>query len=92
MYDMSDSLRLTSDAGPEFKRLREARGLSAVKAAALAGKSRDTLYRFEAGEDVALSTVLAFLSTVGCTLQIARAGTPTLEEMRRRFADEGDHG
>lgn len=91
MFDMSDILRLFSDAGPAYKRLRTERKLSAVQACRLAGKSRDTLYRFESGEDTSLGTAMAFLATVGHALEVVKAGLPSIEEMRNRFGDgDGD--
>jgi HTH-type transcriptional regulator / antitoxin HipB len=87
---MSDIIRFPADIGASFRRLRKQARMSGVKACDLAGKSRDTLYRFERGEDASIQTVLAFLGTVGHTLAIVRTGAPSLEEMQRRFADDSD--
>jgi HTH-type transcriptional regulator/antitoxin HipB len=87
---MSDTIRFPSDIGSAFRQLRKQAKLSGVKACELAGRSRDTLYRFERGEDASLQTTLAFLATLGHTLAIVKKGPPTLEEMRKRFADGGD--
>jgi HTH-type transcriptional regulator / antitoxin HipB len=90
MNVMSDTIRFPSDIGAAFKRLRKQTKLSGVKACELAGKSRDTLYRFERGEDASLQTTLAFLGTIGHTLAIVKKGRPTLEEMQKRFAEGAD--
>ena len=87
---MSDIIRFPSDVGTAFKRLRKQARISGVKICDLARKSRDTLYRFERGEDASLQTTLAFLGSLGYTLAIVKMGAPTLEEMQKRFADGSD--
>lgn len=90
LSDMSDIIRLPADAGATFRRLRLASKASASQVARVAGRSRDTLHRLETGEDVSLATFLAFLSALGCALEIVPAGIPSLQEMQRRFAAEDD--
>jgi transcriptional regulator with XRE-family HTH domain len=87
---MSDTLRLLTDVGPRFRDLRRQRQMTASQVARMAGRSRDTLHRFENGADVSLGTFLAFLSALDCALDIVAAGLPTLEEMQRRYGTHDD--
>lgn len=87
---MSDTILLAADAGAAIRRYRLAKGMSMVDLARLAGRSRDTLHRLEAGEDVSMSTFLAFAHVLGCGVALAPTGLPSMREMTRRFAADDD--
>jgi HTH-type transcriptional regulator / antitoxin HipB len=91
MSDISYTLRTPADVGPAVVQLRQAAQVSMTDLARRTGKSRDTLYRLEAGEDVSVSTLMAVLQALGHGLTFTRAGLPTLEEMRQRFDTDDTH-
>lgn len=83
-------IRTLNDLGQAVRRLRKREGQRTVRIANQAGRSRDLLHRLESGRDVTTSALLDILQAMGCTLSIERTGLPTLDEMRRRFADDDD--
>ena len=87
---MKDVIRLPADLGNAIKRERKAQKLKAVKIAAHAGLSRDVLNRLERGQDVTVSSLMSILASMGLVIRLERAGLPTLEEMRERFAKDDD--
>lgn len=89
---MKDKIRTLTDLGSQLKALRLASGLGVVDIAQKSGRSRDVLNRLEKGGDASLSSVLALLQALGHTIEIVPLGRPSLQEMRRRFAqDEDEH-
>lgn len=87
---MSDIIRLLVDVAPRVHSLRVQQGLSLSELARRTGRSRDTLHRLERGEDVSVSTLLSVLAALGHGLALEPAGLPSLEDMRRRFAEDDD--
>lgn len=87
---MKDKIRSLADLGAQLKDLRLASGLGVVDIARKSGRSRDVLNRLEKGGDASLSSVLALLQALGHTIEIVPLGRPSLQEMRRRFAQEDD--
>lgn len=89
---MAYTIRLQDELGRELRRRREAAHLSKSALAQRAGKVREVIYRLEAGEDVAVSSLLAVLAALGLALRIDEAGLPTMEEVAARFAADEDDG
>ena len=83
-------LRTLEDVGQRIAQLRKADRHTATEISRKSGRSRDILNRLERGEDVALSSLVDILQAMGYVLDIRRAGPPTLEEMRERFAPDGE--
>lgn len=90
MSCMQDVIRTQEDLGNTLRTLRKAQGLRAVAVAQHAGVSRDVLHRLEKGGDVTVSSLLAVLSALGYGVRLEKAGLPTLDEMRQRFAQDED--
>lgn len=88
MSFMKDIIRTQQDLGSTLRALRKTDHLRAVAVAQHAGVSRDVLHRLEKGGDVTVSSLLAVLSAMGYVLRLEKAGLPTLEEMRQRFAQD----
>jgi HTH-type transcriptional regulator/antitoxin HipB len=87
MSSMKDIIRLPQDLGHAVKSARRELGIKTTDIARHSGRSRDVLNRLERGEDVTVSSLMAILAAMGLVLRIERAGLPTLEEMKARFAD-----
>jgi transcriptional regulator with XRE-family HTH domain len=87
---MADNITLPDELGALLKTRRESAGLSKTRLAERAGKVREVIYRLEAGEDVTVSSLLAVLAALGLTMQIGKAGPPTLQEVADRFARDED--
>lgn len=85
-----DKLKLPADLGQAIAQYRADNKLSAVAVARKAGRSRTVLYKLERGGDVTVGSLFDILRGMGLCLSLQKAGMPTLEEMQRRFADEGD--
>ena len=85
---MKDKIRTLRDLGRQVKELRVASPLGVVEIAEKSGRSRDVLNRLEKGADVSVSSLLALLQTLGHTIELVPLRRPTLQEMRRRFADD----
>lgn len=90
MHVMADNIRLPDELGHQLRVRREALGLSKSALAEKAGKVREVVYRLEAGEDTAVSSLLAVLGALGLVLRLERAGLPSAEEVAARFLDEDD--
>lgn len=86
----SPPVRSLHDLGQAVRRLRQSDGLRAVRIAEQSGRSRDLLHRLESGRDVTTSALLDVLQAMGCVLRIEKAGLPTLQEMRQRFAADDE--
>jgi len=86
----SPPVRSLGDLGQTVRRLRQRDGLRAVRIAEQSSRSRDLLHRLESGRDVTTSALLDILQAMGCVLRIEKAGLPTLQEMRQRFAADDD--
>lgn len=82
------AIRTLEDLGAAVAGLRKAQRLSATSVAAKAGRSRDILYRLERGADVSVSSLLDVLRSIGYQIDLTPARSPTLEEVRDRFADD----
>jgi HTH-type transcriptional regulator/antitoxin HipB len=87
---MSDIIRLPTDLGSAIRDARKAAKLKAVDIARSSGRSRDVLNRLERGEDITVSALMDILRSMGLALKIERAGLPTLDEIRQRFAQDED--
>ena len=87
---LSTPLRTLQDVGRRVARLRKADRLAATEISRKSGRSRDILNRLERGEDVSLSSLVDILHAMGYVLDIRRAGPPTLEEVRERFAPDDE--
>lgn len=86
-----DKLRTPKDLGNALRAHRKAHKLKTIDIASRSGRSRDVLNRLERGEDITVHSLFDLLRGMGLTLKVERAGLPTLEEMRARFADnDGD--
>lgn len=85
-----DTIRTLADLATAFGQARAASGKRATEIASHAGRSRAILYRLEQGEDITVSALLDLIRGTGYALQLVPAGMPTLEEMRRRFAQDVD--
>ncbi len=87
---MTDTIRLPDELGRQLRQQREAQGMSKSELAHKAGRVREVVYRLEAGEDTAVSSLMAVLGALGLALRLERAGLPTAEEVARRFQDDDD--
>ncbi len=85
-----DKLKLPADLGQAIAQYRADNKLSAVAIARKAGRSRTVLHNLERGGDVTVGSLFDILRAMGLCLSLQKAGMPTLEEMQRRFADNGD--
>lgn len=90
MFRMKDTIRLPQDLGEAIRAARKESRLAATTIAERSGRSRNVLYRLERGEDVTVASLLDILRAMGLTLRLERLGLPTLEEVRRRFADDDE--
>lgn len=90
MVTIMDKIRLPSDLGKALAAYREDNKLSATGIAAKAGRSRTVLHKLERGQDVTVGSLFDILRAMGLCLSLQKAGIPTLEEMQRRFIDDGD--
>ncbi len=64
-YTLATDREIMQDLGRRLRRLREARELTAIEAAARAGLSRRTVWRAESGDNPTLLTLLRLLRTYG---------------------------
>ena len=87
---MNDNLTLPTDLGQALRTHRKALRLSVTEVALRSGRVRDVIYRLERGEDTTVSSLMAVLSALGLSLSLNKAGLPTLEDMRARFAEDDD--
>jgi HTH-type transcriptional regulator / antitoxin HipB len=85
-----DKLKLPADLSQAIAQYRADNKLSAVAIARKAGRSRTVLHNLERGGDVTVASLFDILRAMGLCLSLQKAGMPTLEEMQRRFADDGD--
>ena len=88
MSCMKDIIRLPTDLGQAIKQARKGSHLKAVDIARVSGRSRDVLNRLERGEDVTVASLMDILRAMGLVIRLERAGLPTLDEMKARFADD----
>jgi HTH-type transcriptional regulator / antitoxin HipB len=87
---MQDTITSLAALGEAVRALRQASALSTLQIARHSGRSRDVLNRLERGQDVSVSSLLNILAALGHGLALPPAGRPSLQAMRRRFA-ELDH-
>jgi HTH-type transcriptional regulator / antitoxin HipB len=89
---MKDIIRLLPDLGEAVREARKSGKLKATDIAEKSGRARNVLYRLESGEDITVASLLDILRAMGLAIRLEPLGTPTLTEMRRRFAadDESD--
>ncbi|MEO5672829.1 MAG: helix-turn-helix transcriptional regulator [Ramlibacter sp.] len=85
-----DIIRTQQDLGGAIKRFRQTQKLTQVEVSRRANRSRDVLYRLELGKDVSVSALMDILASMGATLEVRGRGLPTMEEMRKRFAQDGN--
>ena len=90
MFTIMNKLKLPADLGTAIAQYRADNKLSAVAVARKAGRSRTVLHKLERGDDVTVASLFDILRAMGLCLSLQKAGMPTLDEMQRRFADEGD--
>ena len=83
-------IRTPLDLGEAIRHARQQEGMKATLLAGRAGRSRDLLHRLEVGRDITTSALFDILRSMGYSLRLEKAGLPTLEEMRRRFAEDED--
>jgi HTH-type transcriptional regulator / antitoxin HipB len=91
MSSMQDVIRSAKDLAQAVALARKASPLKATEIAQRAGRARSLLYRLEQGDDVTVGALLDLLRAMDLTLRLEPLGLPSLEEVRRRFADEGDN-
>lgn len=84
---MSVTLRTPADLGRALRELRESRKLTTVELARRSGRSRDLIYRLESGRDISSSALFDILRALDSSIEIRRAGLPTLDEMKERFQE-----
>lgn len=88
---MADTtIRLPDELGRWLKAQREAQGLTKKALADRAGKVREVIYRLEAGDDVAVSSLFAVLAALGLVMRLGPGGLPTMHEVAARFAEDDD--
>ena len=87
---MTYDIRLPDELGHQLQERRESLKMSKTELAEKAGKVREVVYRLEAGEDTAVSSLMAVLGALGLALRLERVGLPTVQEVARRFQDDGD--
>lgn len=85
-----DKIKTERSLGSAIRTLRKREGLTAVAVAKKSGRSRDILHRLESGRDISMSALLDILRATGYAIQLVPAGIPSLEEVRKMFADEVD--
>ena len=83
-------IRTLSDLGARVAQARKADGNTATSIARQANRSRDILHRLERGEDVSVSSLLDILRAIGVRLELTPARPPTLDEVKERFAEDGE--
>jgi HTH-type transcriptional regulator / antitoxin HipB len=91
MSFMQDIIRNPADLAQAVVRARKASPLKATEIAQRAGRARSLLYRLEQGEDVTVGALLDLLRAMNLTIRLEPLGLPSLEEVRRRFADDVDN-
>jgi len=89
-HALGTPLRTLEDVGQRVAQLRKADRRTATEISRKSARSRDILNRLERGEDVSLSSLVDILQAMGYVLDIRRAGPPTLEEVRERFAPDDE--
>ncbi|WPB57444.1 helix-turn-helix domain-containing protein [Xylophilus sp. GOD-11R] len=87
---MNDKIRLADQLGKQLVERRQALGMSKSELAEKAGKTREVIYRLEAGDDSTVSSLLAVVGALGLALRLERAGLPTAAEVASRFREEDD--
>jgi transcriptional regulator with XRE-family HTH domain len=85
-------IRTLSDLGARVAEARKTGGHTATSTARQANRSRDILHRLERGEDVSVSSLLDILRAIGIQLELTPARAPTLDEVKERFAENGEDG
>lgn len=90
MFRMKDILSLPKDLGEAIHAARKASGLKATDIARRSGRARNVLYRLERGEDVTVASLLDILRAMSLGLRLEPAAPPTLDDVRRRFAEDHD--
>lgn len=85
-----DKIKTNISLGAAFKRIRQEKNLRPTDLSIASGRSRDILYRLEAGKDVSVSALLDILRASGYAIQLVPAGMPTLEEVRAAFANDDE--
>lgn len=87
---MQDTIRLPTDLGKAVRLARKGAKLKATAIAEQSGRARNVLYRLENGEDITVASLLDILRAMGLTIRLEPLGLPTLDEVRRRFAEDDD--
>ena len=87
---MTDMIRLPDELGRQLRERREALGMSKSELAEKAGKVREVVYRLEAGQDTAVSSLISVLGVLGLAMRLDRVGLPSAEEVARRFQEDDD--
>jgi transcriptional regulator with XRE-family HTH domain len=90
MSAITDTIRLPDELGLQLLARRKALGMSKSELAQRAGKVREVIYRLEAGEDTAVSSLLAVLAGLGLALRLEPVGLPSAEDVARRFQMDDD--
>jgi HTH-type transcriptional regulator/antitoxin HipB len=85
-----DKIKTPQMLGTAFRTMRSEASFTPTQIAARSGRSRDILYRLEAGKDISVSALLDLLRATGHAIQIVPAGIPTMEQMRAMFQEDGD--
>lgn len=92
MSFMKDILTVPKDLGDAIHAARKASGQKATEIARRSGRARNVLYRLERGDDVTVASLLDILRSMGLGLRLETAAPPTLDDVRRRFAEDSDDG
>jgi HTH-type transcriptional regulator/antitoxin HipB len=85
-----DKIKTPQMLGTAFRTMRSEASFTPTQIAARSGRSRDILYRLEAGKDISVSALLDLLRATGHAIQIVPAGIPTMEQMRAMFKEDTD--
>lgn len=85
-----DKIKTPQMLGIAFRTMRSEASFTPTQIAARSGRSRDILYRLEAGKDISVSALLDLLRATGHAIQIVPAGIPTMEQMRAMFQEDTD--
>ncbi|MGJ7579509.1 helix-turn-helix domain-containing protein [Variovorax sp. RHLX14] len=78
------------ELGEAIKAERKSSRLKATDIAIRSGRARNVLYRLERGEDITVGSLMDILRAMSLTIRLESLGMPTLDEVKRRFAQDDD--
>lgn len=86
---MKDIILTPEDLGRAIRDARKSADLKATAIAERSGRARNVLYRLEGGHDITVASLFDILRAMKLAIHLAPLGMPTLEEMRRRYDEDG---